>query len=327
MKATAIAHPNVAVVKYWGKRDNVNFLPMNNSISLTVDSLYCKVTVEFSENYDKDFATVNGGAPEQKVMERVLPHLNRIRKLAGIDLCARGAVETNFPIGVGLASSSAGFAALTAAACAAAGLKLNAKELSIISRQGSGSSCRSIYGGWAEWLAGTHSEDSYAVQLARENHWDIRLITAVVSKAARKVDTRGGMEIAKNTSPLYEARLKAVERDLPLVRKAIKDKDFDALGKIAEHEAMLLHATAITSTPPLVYWVPETVRIMQEVLALRSGGLETYFTFDTGANIHLICLPENEKEITLRLKEMPGVLQIHINKPGEGVKLVKEHLF
>jgi diphosphomevalonate decarboxylase len=327
MKATAIAHPNVAFVKYWGKRDKINFIPMNNSISITVDSLYCKVTVEFSESYKQDSATINGKAAEPKVMERAITHLDRVRKMAGINLRARGAVEINFPIGVGLASSSAGFAALTVAACAAAGLKLESKELSILSRQGSGSSCRSIYGGFAEWLAGEQNNDSYAVQLADEKHWDICLVTAVVSKAARKVDTRGGMEIAKNTSPLYSARLQAVEKNLPTIRKAIKDRDFTALGKTAELETMLLHATAITASPILVYWVPETVRIMQEVLAWRAEGLDVYFTLDTGANVHLLCLPENEEEIVSRLKKIPDVLQIHRNHPGEGVKLVQEHLF
>lgn len=327
MKATAIAHPNVAIVKYWGKRDSASFIPMNNSISVTVDSLYCKTTVDFSEDYDRDFATINGNAPDAKVMERAVTHLDRIRKLAGMDLHARGAIEMNFPIGVGLASSSAGFAALTAAACAAAGLKLSPKELSIISRQGSGSSCRSIYGGFVEWLGGTRSDDSYSVQLADEKHWDLRLITAVVSKAARKVDTRGGMEIAKNTSPLYAARLHAVEEDLPIVRQAIRDKDLPTLGTVAEREAMLLHATAITASPILVYWVPETVRIMQEVLAWRTEGLKTYFTLDTGANIHFLCLPESEDEIVNRLKALPGVMQVHCNRPGEGVKLVKDHLF
>jgi diphosphomevalonate decarboxylase len=327
MKVTAIAHPNVAFVKYWGKRDSVSFLPMNNSISLTVDSLSCKVTVDFSEAYENDSATINGNPPEQKIIERVIPHLDRIRKLAGIDMKARGAVEMNFPIGVGLASSSAGFAALTVAACSAAGLKLSPKELSIVSRQGSGSSCRSIYGGFVEWLAGTRSEDSFAVQLADEKHWDLRLVTAVVSKAARKVDTRGGMEIAKNTSPLYDARLRAVEKNLPIVRKAIKERDFTTLGRIAELETMLLHATALTSSPTLAYWVPESVKIMQEVLAWRAEGLEAYFTLDTGANVHILCLPENEDRVMAKLKALPGVLQIHRNKPGEGVKLVKEHLF
>lgn len=327
MKATAIAHPNVALIKYWGKADAVNFLPMNNSISVTVDSLYAKITVDFSDEYEQDSAMINDKAPDDKVMQRSVEHLDRIRKMAGINSFAKGAVEMNFPIGVGLASSAAGFAALTAAASKAAGLELSAKELSVLSRQGSGSSCRSIYGGYAEWLKGTNSSDSYAIQLADEKHFDMRIITAVVSKAQRVLDSRGGMAIAQSTSPLYEARVKFVEKELPLMRQAIKDRDFTAVGKVAERDCMLLHATAITADPILLYLVPGSTKIMHEVRVWRTEGLEAYYTTDTGANVHVLCLPENAEEIISRLKKMPEVLDVHANKPGDGVKFVNNHLF
>ncbi len=327
MKATAIAHPNVALIKYWGKKDEVSFLPMNNSISVTVDSLYAKITVEFSEKYPEDTATLNGAQPEEKIMARAKEHLDRIRKLAGIELHARGAVEMNFPVGAGLASSAAGFAALTAAASKAAGLRLSRKKLSILSRQGSGSSCRSVYGGYVEWKRGTKSDNSYAVQLADEKHMDMRIVTCVVSKKERMVDTRGGMKIAQSTSPLYNARLNFVKKELPEMKKAILDKDFRKIGSMAERDCMLLHATAITSNPILLYWVPESLRVMHAVRLWRTEGLESYFTIDTGANVHVLCTPENESEVVSRLKAMPEIIELHVNKPGEGVKFVKEHLF
>lgn len=327
MKATAIAHPNVALIKYWGKKDEISFLPMNNSISVTVDSLYAKITLEFSDQYKEDSATLNGKQPEGKIMQRTTEHLNRIRKLANIDLHAKGAVEMNFPIGAGLASSAAGFAALTVAASKAAGLKLSKKQLSILSRQGSGSSCRSIHGGYVEWKKGTDSENSYAVQLADKDHLDMRIITCIVSKKERVADTRGGMKIAQSTSPLYKARLDFVKKELPLMKKAILDKDFKTIGSMAERDCMLLHATAITADPVLLYWVPESLRVMHAVRLWRTEGLEAYYTIDTGANVHVLCMPENQEEVISRLKAIPEIIELHVNKPGEGAKLVKGHVF
>jgi diphosphomevalonate decarboxylase len=327
MKATAIAHPNVALIKYWGKADDNLKTPMNNSISVTIDGLYCKVTVDFSEEYKKDWATINGQEPQQKTLERAAEQLDTVRKAAGITLRAKSAVEMNFQVGIGLASSSAGFAALTAAAAKAAGLKLDKKALSILARKGSGSSCRSIYGGFVEWVKGSSDKTSYAMQLADEKWLDLRTISAVVSTKERMADTRGGMKIAKDTSPLYAARLKFVEKELPLMRKAIKNKDFSAMGKIAERDCMLLHATAITADPVLLYWTPETLKIMHAVRVWRQNGLEAYYTVDTGANIHVFCMPENEQKVLDDLQSIGGITSIHKNKPGEGARLIDGHLF
>lgn len=327
MKATAVAHPNVALIKYWGKANKKLKTPMNNSISVTLDNLQCKTTVEFSEEFEEDYATLNGKKAPEKVLKRTSSHLDTIRKKAGIDLYARGAAEINFPVGVGLASSAAGFAALTAAAAKAAGLELNERELSILSRKGSGSSCRSILGGFVEWQKGSSDKDSFAVQIADEDWFDIRIISAVVSTKERTVDTRGGMKIAKETSPLYDARLEFVEKELPLMKEAIKNRDFSKMGEILERDCMLLHATAITSEPILLYWTPETLKIMHSVRTWRQEGFEAYYTADTGANVHVVCPPENETKVVKKLKEIEGVMEVHKNKPGEGVKLSEEHLF
>jgi len=301
---------------------------MNSSISITLSALSAKVTVEFSEKYEQDFATLNGKEAEGKILERSLSHIGRIRKLAGIHTHARGAVEINFPVGVGLASSSAGFAALTLAAARAAGLKLSPRALSILSRRGSGSSSRSIFGGFVEWKAARTSEGSYSYQIAPPSYWDIRILTAVTSTTSRKTDTRGGMEIAKNTSPLYAARLKAVEKDLLLCRKAVKQKNLPLLGEVLERETMLLHATALTASPLLMYLTPETIRVMREVLGMRTEEkIPAYFTTDTGANVHVFTLPKYEGEVAKRLRTLPGVREVHHNKPGEGAKLVNKHLF
>jgi diphosphomevalonate decarboxylase len=328
MKATAIAHPNLALIKYWGKMDEVQLLPMNGSISVTLDSYFTTVTVEFSDAYDKDIATINGNEIPENTMIRLVKHIDRIRELSGVKLKARGEARLNFPIGAGLASSSSGFAALTLAASTAAGMTLNKKELSILSRQGSGSSSRSVYGGFVEWLKGSSSEESYAAQIKDEKWWpELKDIAIVVSTSARKVDTRGGMKIAKDTSPYYSSWLENVSRDLESMRKAINDKDFTLLGKIAERNSLMMHGTAISSTPPLIYWVPETVLIMQEVLKMREDGIECYFTLDTGANIHILSMNRDVKHIIERIEATGVAKSIGINGAGSGAEIIDKPLF
>lgn len=327
MKATAVANSNTAFIKYWGKYDEKLILPMNSNISMTVDSQNTTTTVEFSKDFKDDVVFINGKEQEGKPRDKVVRHLDLIRKLADVSLKAKVMSENNFPTAVGLASSASGFAALTMAATSAAGLDIDKKQLSIISRQGSGSSCRSIYGGYVEWIKSERSEDSYAVQIANQNHMDIRDIAVVISKKKRKMGTREGMRLSMKTSPLYNARLKIVEENLRKAKEAINNKDFTTLGKTAEADCLTMHAVAMTTNPALIYWEPKTLEVMEKVYQWRDEGLECYYTIDTGANMHIFCLPENADEIVKRVKEIPGILDVFMSKPGGDAKLIKKHLF
>ncbi|MBW1839899.1 MAG: diphosphomevalonate decarboxylase [Deltaproteobacteria bacterium] len=326
MKATSIANSNTAFIKYWGKYDEKLILPMNNNLSLTVDSQNTTTTVEFSKDLSEDQVFLNKEKAEGKPRDRVVKHLDLIRGIANITDKAKVMTENNFPTAVGLASSASGFAALTVAACNAAGLELDKKQLSIISRQGSGSSCRSIYGGYVEWLSAKDSDNSYAVQLADENHFDIRDIAVVISTGKRPMGTREAMPLSIKTSPIYNARKEQVPKMIEIVKKAIAEKDFSLLGKTAESDAILMHAVMMTTEPHLFYWEPKTLELMKKVAKWRDGGLECYFTVDTGPNMHIFCLPENVSEIESRLKEN-GFNDFFISKPGGGADLVNEHLF
>lgn len=172
MKATAVAPSNIAFIKYWGTKDDVLRLPKNGSISMNLSNLLTTTTVEFNPDFYQDIVTVDN---EQKVIEgnRVIKHLDRIRSLAKIDYKAKVVSNNNFPSSKGLSASASGFAALTVAGAAAAGLKLSEEELSILARQGSGSACRSIPDGFVEWLDGDTSETSYSVSLYKPDYWDI----------------------------------------------------------------------------------------------------------------------------------------------------------
>ncbi len=322
MKSKALAHSNIALIKYWGKKDSKLFIPWNSSISITLDKLYTVTEVEFSPDFKEDEIIVNGKKLEGEKKEKVVRHLNLIRKMADTELKAKVISENNFPSGAGLASSASAFAALTIAATSALGLELSKKELSIISRQGSGSSCRSIYGGFVEWRTGNTSEESYAEQIAPKDHWDVRDVIAIVQEEEKKVSSRAGMEQTVKTCPFFMKRIEEVEKYLPKLRKAILDKDFKILGEITEFDCLSMHATMITTKPMLLYWSPETVRIIKEVISWREEGMEAYFTIDAGPNVHVITLPEYAKEVEKRLREIQGVKQIISCGVGDDAKVI-----
>lgn len=324
MKASAIAHPNIAFVKYWGKYNDKLYLPMNGSISLTLNELTSQTTVEFG-NFKADQITLNkNDASDDK---KILKQLDLIRQLAGITKRAKVVSNNNFPTASGLASSASGLAALTVAACKAAGLDYDKKQLSIITRQGSGSSCRSIYGGYVEWRMGASNDDSYAIQLADENYWDIRDIIAIVANREKKVKSTVGMEETVKTCPLYQGRLAVVNHHLAEVRAAITERDFKRLGEVAEYDSLMMHATMIATKPSLLYWAPGTVAIIHAIGDWRAEGLPVYHTIDAGANVHVITLPENAAEVEKRLRKVEGVNDIIHCRPGGDANLIEKHLF
>lgn len=325
-KKTAIAPSNIAFTKYWGKKDELLRLPENGSISMTLSNLLTTTTVEFSKDYKKDEVTINGGGLEEDEAERVIKHLDRVRKLSGINQKAKVVSNNNFPIGTGLSSSASGFAALTLAAASAAGLNLSEKELSILARQGAGSACRSIPGGFVEWLDGDISDTSYAVSIFPPNHWKIVDVVAVVSEGKKEVPTSVGQQSAKS-SPFMEVRLRRMKEKNETVKKLIGQRSFRGLGELMEAEALELHTIMLTQTPPLIYWTPGTLRIMKLTSHWRAEGLPVYFTINTGQDIHLICKQENVAKVQAKLKELEQVKTIIVNTPGEGTRLIEQHLF
>lgn len=328
MKSTATANANIALVKYWGKRDERLVLPQNGSISMTCDGLRTVTTVDFSDKYNKDTVVIND-EELQKDERDILGHLGRIKALAGIKEKAKVVSESNFPVAAGLASSASGFAALTLAASNAAGLKLSEKELTILSRQGSGSSCRSISEGFVEWHKGRKPDgsDSYAESIADKNHWSkFRMIATIVSEARKKVSSRAGMKQTVETSPYYKDWLATVEEDLEIIRKGVNIKDFSSVGLTAEANCLKMHALMMTTKPSIIYWIPATLEVLHTVQMMRES-IECYFTIDGGPQVKVMCLEKDEKEINKRLLGLEGVKKTVVCKPGDGTKLIDRHLF
>jgi len=325
MKATAIAPSNIAFTKYWGRKDEKLRLPENGSISMTLSNLLTTTTVEFSNEYKQDQVVIDGEEIKEEV-ERAIKHLDRIRQMTKIEYKAKVVSKNNFPSGTGLSASSSGFTALTLAAAKAAGLNLSEKQLSILARIGSGAACRSIPGGFVEWLDGNTSETSYSKTIFPVNHWAIADVVAVVSEHKKEVPTSEG-HMGAQSSPFIKLRLGNMKKKNNLAKKLIKEKNFKEFGKLIESEALELHAIMMTQTPHLIYWTPGTLRIMKLVSKWRTEGLPVYFTINTGQDIHLIVEAKNIEKVKNKLKKLDFVKDIIINTPGEGARISKNHLF
>jgi diphosphomevalonate decarboxylase len=319
MKAVVHAPSNIAFIKYWGRKDEELRLPENGSISMCLSNLTTTTTVEFDESRADDEIVING-TREPSETSRAVSHLDRIRKRAGISYKAKVISTNNFPTGTGLSSSASGFAALTLAACAASGLQLSEKELSIIARQGSGSACRSIPDGFVEWLDGDTSESSYAVSLYPPNYWDITDIVAVVSENRKDVTTSMGMK-RFGSSPFANVRVAGMKQKLAEIKDALAKKDFTKFGEITEAEALNMHAVMITSSPSLLYWTPGTLQLMKLVKRWRSEGFEVYFTINTGQDIHLLVENTNKEQIMKKLSSLDFVKDVIVNRPSIGARL------
>lgn len=329
-KATAIANANIALTKYWGKRNSELMLPQNGSVSMTLDGLNTKTTVEFVPGYEKDVFILNGKEfSEGREYEEMSAFLDVVREKAGISENAKVVSENNFPTAAGLASSASGYAALAMAASKAAGMELDNKELSMLARRGSGSASRSIEGGFVEWQRGEKEDgtDSYAVQVAPKDHWDFRMITTIVSTEEKKVKSRAGMSQTIKTCPYYRDWLSTVNEDIETVKKGILEKDFSRVGGTAEFNCLKMHATMITTKPPIIYWNPATMEIVHAIQAWREEGLEAYFTMDAGPNVKVMCMDKDVPELEKRIKELNGVKDVIVCRPGDSARLVEEHLF
>ena len=282
-RSTAVAHSNLAFVKYWGKRDAILNIPLNNSISMNLSAAQTRTTVTFDGSLVEDRVVLADGDATEKFARRVTQHLDRLRHLAEVNTAALVETHNTFPASTGFASSASGFAALTVAAASALGLEMTERELSILARQGSGSACRSIAAGFVEWHAGEGNADSYAEQIAPADHWDIVDVAVLVTSEEKQVSSSAGHQLALN-SPFWRTRLDNLPQRLDRVRQAILDRDFPTFGREIEAEAMSMHAIMLTSAHEaeaawhsgIYYWSPGTLQLLvggAAVARRRAGSL------------------------------------------------------
>jgi diphosphomevalonate decarboxylase len=318
--ATAQSHPNIALIKYWGNRDSALRLPANGSISMNLGGLFTRAQVTFNASLTADKLTIDSQPVAGERLERVSRFMDLVRQMAGSTSYATIDSYNNFPAGAGIASSASAFAALSLAATAAAGLELSEAELSRLARRGSGSACRSVPGGYVEWHVGESDADSYARSIAPPEHWELRDCIAMVNEAHKLTGSTQGHALA-DSSPVQAARVADAPRRLDLCRKAILERDFEALAAVAELDSNLMHAVMLTSSPPLLYWEAATLEVVHAVLTWRRDGLPAFYTIDAGPNVHVVCPGEYADEVLARLTQVPGVKRVLTAGPGGPARL------
>lgn len=306
-QAEAFAPSNIALCKYWGKRDKVLNLPVNPSLSISLAELGSRTRLSQLDAIT-DQVRLNGKllSADSAFATKVVQFIDLFRQPAE----SRLLIEThnNIPTAAGLASSASGFAALTRAVDRLYDFNLSPQQLSAFARLGSGSASRSIFEGFVEWQMGVREDgmDSHAVQL--EQQWpEFRVGLLTLTSAEKSVGSRAGMQRTVETAHLYQSWPLQAATDLERLRKAINEQDFSTLGATAEQNALSMHATMIASWPPLLYWQPESVAAMQRIWTLREQGLELYFTMDAGPNIKLLFCQQDQADVVAAFPQLQVV--------------------
>lgn len=321
--AKAVAYANIALVKYWGKRDTELNLPAAGSLSLTLDALRTTTTVCFDSALTEDIFVLDKSPSDTK---RLSPWLDLVRTRAQIHTRARVESDNAFPTASGLASSASAFAALAIAASAAARLELTPGELSELARRGSGSAARSIFAGLVIMHAGSRLDgsDAIAEPIVGAQDWPLRMVVAVVGGGQqKKVSSRDAMEHCASSSPLYQAWLDSVPGDLAAARDAIGERNLSALGAVTENSAMAMHAAAMASRPPIRYWQAATLRVLDEVHALREQGLHAYPTMDAGPHVKVLTHAHDAAAVSRAMENLAEVSQVIVSGPGPAAALVE----
>lgn len=333
---TAQGSPNIALVKYWGKRDERLILPCNSSLSITLSSEAVNTTTSmvFSKKLKGDTLFIDGKRQniKEKEMQERLWIIEKMREDAEVDANFMVVSKSNFPASSGMASSASGIATLVFAANAALGLGLSPKELSMIARQGSGSACRSIFGGLVLWRKGElpNGKDSYAEQIFDEKYWpEIIDIIAIVSQSKKKVSSRAGMKQTMETNPLYASRPSSAEKRADKAISAYKKRDFNALGEEIMADSNEMHALMMSTRPAIRYLNDSSYMIMDviEELNREAGENIAAYTFDAGPNAHIITQREYQDEVLRALKHLQEdkkIMEIRVADQGSGPRLLEK---
>jgi diphosphomevalonate decarboxylase len=325
MRARARACSNLALVKYWGKRDEARVLPFTGSLSVTLDALRTETEVEFTSSEGRDTLELDGAAAADAETARAAHLLDLVRALRPGLGAARVTSRSTFPVAAGLASSASGFAALATAACAAAGLAPSPDELSILARRASGSACRSIPAGFVEWARGTREDggDSVARTLLAPGEWDLAVVVALVRAGRKERSSRDAMRDSAQTSPFFEAWVRTTTADLAEAKAALAARELPRLGAIAERSFLRMHATAMSAEPPSIFWRGATLDLLAAVRELRAGGTGAWASVDAGPHVAVLCAGPIAPRVAATLAQVPGVERTLTARPGPGAQVLE----
>ena len=322
MEASARARSNMALVKYWGKRDEALVLPHTGSLSMTLDALWTKTRVAFSGRPGTDELWLDGERASAQETRRATALLELVRG-ARLELgAARVESRNSFPTAGGLASSASGFAALAAAASWAAGLEPSPEKLSMLARRASGSACRSVLGGFVEWVRGEREdgEDSSARPLLGPGEWAVAMCIAIVDAGRKEKSSRDAMKDSVRTSPYFPEWVRTTAGDLEEAKAALLARDLERLGDVAERSFLKMHAVAMTAEPPALFWKPPTLALLESVRGLRAQGVGAWATIDAGPHVAVLCAEADAAHVGKALAAVAGVRELVVARPGPGVE-------
>ena len=309
--ATAIAHPNIALVKYWGKQSGCGNLPATPSVSITVAGLTTTTRVVAAT---QDSLCIDGQVRRDSKVDALLDAMRDAFEFPPVSIETRN----DFPTGAGLASSASGFAALVTAIEREFGLGLTPQERSAWSRRGSASAARSIFGGFATLASGNGTWTG--AELLAKDAWPLEVVIAVTDETPKPVSSSDGMERSRATSPFYEAWCRSTEADFDTACRAVAERDFGSLSEVAEHSCLKLHALMLSSRPALLYWNQATIAAIETVRRLREAGTPVFYTIDAGPQVKAVCAPGHGGGVAALLARSPGVLRVLRGGLGDGAR-------
>lgn len=327
----AVAHANIALVKYWGKRDSALMLPATSSVSLTLDAFFTTTTVTLLPEGAPDEAELDGAELTGPARTKVVSFLDLVRSQVPSEAAGRGArvvSRNDVPTGAGLASSASAFAALAGAAASAYGLDLDRRGLSRLARRGSGSASRSVFGGFVRWNAGDlddprrGDETSFAEPVPAAPDLDVAMAVVVLNSGPKMIGSREAMARTVATSPYFPAWVEHTERDVAAATAAIATGDLPALGEIAEASAMRMHATMLAAFPAVRYLAPASLEVLDAVAALRGDGVGAWATMDAGPNVKVLCAAGDLPQVLAALEVSPNGERRRVlpARPGPGLR-------
>jgi len=319
-ETTAIAHPNFALVKYWGKKDSKQNRPAMSSISITVDSMQSKTKISKNTLSNCHRLFING--VEETDLSKIFPSLFYLSEISKSDDYIVIQSENNFPTSSGLASSASGIASFVTAYDAHYGMNLGISDRIEACMLGSGSAPRSLIGGF---VLMDHNNNYSCTQILQKEDWPIDVLICIASREAKKISSREGMEISKRTSPLYQDWLGSNERDISLALEAIREKNMSGLEKVTEKNCNFMHEVMKTSKPSIIYMNDVTHSCVAEIENLRASGHKLFYTVDAGPQIKIICDPKSTNTIKDTITHRTDVIDIIHTRLGGSPRIIDEN--
>ena len=296
------SYANIAIIKYWGKKDPIKMIPATSSISLTLENLFTETEISFitkEEAIEKtglasDLLYINGELQNEEQIKKIAKVVNLFRddrnQLVKID------TTNNMPTEAGLSSSSSGLSAAIKACNKLFDKNLSREELAQISKFASGSSSRSFFGPVGMWDKDTGEVSEVKTDLK------LAMIVLVLNEEKKIISSRKGMALCMETSTSFDEWIRQSEIDFENMKKYLSEGDFSKVGELTEENALRMHETTKNANPPFTYLTEKSFDAMEYVKELRKQGERCYFTMDAGPNVKVLCLEEDFE----RLKDIFG---------------------